>query len=322
MNEHLPPPRRSIPTHELAAMRDRLRREMGGPSPQSGPTRSRLLAPARAAAAAMAVVAVGGYVSLGGGGESPGSGGQSPGAGFATDGTTIAPPLEEGGCAGIAFPADEPRPAQTEAGPGGGTVGLEPDESVGALPEADAPAPGGSPGTLDDPPVEGPPQCEVLVPAEPGRPTSTEVAHPGPVFERCDQLVHERFPDAGATTGRLAIENGAVRTAVLSAGPTTYLCHLGPDIEQVSKDGTHTSGRHVWAGGELPPDATGMGVTMVDRVQTYRAVVRDGWWALQGVEDEPIGDDVLVWTEQFGGDGELVSGSTNGELCSEDDPDC
>jgi hypothetical protein len=333
-----------MPAREQAAMRERLRHEMGGRSPQSPKARSWLLAPALAAAATMAVVAVGGYVSLGGGGE-------SPGAGFASDGTTIAPPPDEGACADIGVPSDDLSPVQSRPGPGGGTVDLEPDDSGGTLTDADAPPPGDGPGTLgdvdeslepDDPIVspdqasahdhgaddeEGPPaerlaQCEVMVPVDAGPPTSTEVAKPGPVFERCDQLVREQFPAAGATTGRLAIENGAVRTAVLSDGPTTYLCHLGPDLEEVSTDGTHTSGRHLWAGGQLPPDATGMGVTLMDGDQSYRAVVRDGWWALQGVEDEPIGDNALLWTEKLGAGGEAVSGSSTGGLCSEDEPDC
>jgi hypothetical protein len=342
MNDHLPPPRRSIPAHEHAAMRERLRHEMGGRTSHSPKARFWLFAPALAAAATMAVVAVGGYVSLGGGGESPGTGDESPTAGFASAGTTIAPPPDEGACADIGAPFDELSPVQSGPGPGGGTVGLEteavppsgdgpgtpgdmdgflePDDSIVEPDQAVAPGRG-----VDDegaPPAAEPAQCEAMVPVDTGPPTSTEVANPGPVFERCDQLVRERFPAAGATTRRLAIENGAVRTAVLSDGPTTYLCHLGPDIEEVSTDGTHTSGRHLWAGGQLPPDATGMGVTTMDGDRTYRAVIRDGWWALQGLEDEPIGDDAILWTEKLGAGGGVVSGSSSGELCSEDDVDC
>lgn len=296
MNEHLPPPRRSIPAQEHSAMRERLRSEMGGQSRQA---RSRLFAPALAAAATMAVVAVGGYVSLGGGSESPRTG-------FASDVTATTPPPEDE--CDIEMPPEE-------AGP-------EPDLSGVTVDHATVPPPGADQENDLSEEDLAELQCFTMM-KQGGPPTSDEVEHPGTVFERCDQLIHERFPEAGPTTSRLAIENGSVRTAVLTDGPTTYLCHLGSGIEEISTGKeVQTAGRHVWAGGPLRPETTDVSLSSWDGDPTHRAVVRDGWWALQGVEDEPIGDNWMAVFYHDGGEGYRVGLSGGDEPCDEDDPSC
>lgn len=335
MNDHLPPPQRSIPAHERSAMRDRIR-QVTGPAPtRSTRPRSRLLAPTLAAAATLAVVSVGGYASLG---DSDGS----RGSGFASDGST--PP---GANEQVPYPPapDEQVPQEcTQAtlvpGPDGGWRDRSgPGQaSIDAVPERDLPPVDGDEQVPDDEggQASGDPfdkeagsfGCAGTVTLDAAPPTATVVADPAGAYARCDELVAESFPEAGPTAGRIAIEDDRHTAVVVTADSSTYVCHIGPEESEVAatsgdaraQDDVHTTGQRLWAGGRIPEDVIGMGFGFGEG-PSHRAVLHDGWWALLATQEDPIAGAPMQWSEASPSAGGGVSGSIGVE-CQVDEPGC
>jgi hypothetical protein len=133
--------------------------------------------------------------------------------------------------------------------------------------------------------------------------------------------VSERFPETGATTGRLAIEDGPRMTVVVTADSTTYVCHLGPEEKHVAtaEDDVQVSGQHIWSGGRAQDGVIAMGVSFGDG-PGHSAVIHDGWWALLAHQSEPITGPPMHWGEVSGSGGSL-SGSMELE-CDGDRADC
>jgi RNA polymerase sigma-70 factor (ECF subfamily) len=74
--------------------------------------------------------------------------------------------------------------------------------------------------------------------------------------------------------------------------------------------------------GDVPDHADDVAgrLDAVEGEQAYAAAVRDGWWALQAVEDEAVDNEWVLWTEHTSADGESVTGTA--EVCSLDEPEC
>ena len=101
------------------------------------------------------------------------------------------------------------------------------------------------------------------------------------------------------------------------------MCHLAPELSEVTsaEDDVQVSGRHAWAGGRLPEGTTGLGYGF-DADQSETAVIRDGWWAMQLVAEEPITGASMQWGELTaeGSEGGGIGGYTR--ICDPQEPDC
>jgi hypothetical protein len=139
---------------------------------------------------------------------------------------------------------------------------------------------------------------------------STVLTDPGPAYQKCIDLAVRGFDLRGeplreTPVGKLAIDNGIGTTVVVANSTDSYTCNIKPD-NALSRgnalDGTvqesdfwfalnvtsnvlpGAKGEMAWAGGELPVGVSDVTYTFPDG-HTEKAVVQDGFWAMQYFSD-------------------------------------
>jgi hypothetical protein len=252
MNDLLPPARRSIPEQRRKRMRDKLDAEIDAASTTNRrDSAARRFGVPAVAAVAVAAIAIGGYLLASNSGDD-GDGGVGP-----------------AGRSGLGKDRqDGPRPKQ-------GDQNERPEATEGRA--------------------------------------STVLADPERAYDKCVDLVQRQYglrgePVSEQPTGRLAIDNGIGTTVVVANSTDAYTCNVKPDtavsrsapLDGVAEDRDFwfalnytgnvlpgETGDMAWAGGQLPPDATGVTYTFPDG-HTEEAVVRDGFWAMQYFAERTI----------------------------------